>query len=230
MVLSPLLPQTKLNLQMHEKPSPNLDDAIIRFDTVLRKLAGRRSTIARRESPAVAVPSDPLSPEARWTSRRLMRVNHSGEVCAQALYEGQACAVSNDTRRAALRAAAAEEFDHLAWCARRLRELETHPSYLNPLWYAGAFVMGAAAGRIGDRFSMAFLAETERQVVAHLEGHLARLPPEDHASRAILTQMKIDETKHLATARRHGAFEFPGIVKWIMRAQAKIMITVAAEV
>ena len=212
----------------HPSTSPS-DRAITFFDTVLRRLVGPRPSSARA-SPAAGITPIELSPQARWVSGRLMRVNHTGEVCAQALYVGHAWVVADTARRRALRAAAVEEFDHLVWCAARLRELKTHRSYLDPLWSAGAFVSGAAAGILGDRWGMAFLAETERQVIAHLDTHLRDLPPEDLASRAILVQMKIDEAKHAATAWRHGAFEFPAAMKWIMRTQAKIMTTIAAEI
>ena len=214
---------------MRHPPTSPSDRAIIRFDTVLRRLVGPRPSGARA-SPAAGIAPVELSPQARWASGRLMRVNHTGEVCAQALYVGHAWVVADTARRHALRTAAAEELDHLVWCAERLRELQTHRSYLAPLWVVGAFVSGAAAGILGERWGMAFLAETERQVIAHLDAHLRDLPPEDLASRAILVQMKIDEAKHAATAWRHGAIEFPAGMKWIMRAQAKIMTTIAAEI
>jgi len=207
-----------------------IDQAIVCFDTVLRRVVAPRTTQAQRASPAASIPSCELNNQAKWTSRRLMRVNHSGEVCAQALYDGQAWVAEDSMRKSALRAAANEELDHLAWCAIRLRELGARPSLLDPLWYAGSFATGAVAGALGDRVSMAFLAETERQVVAHLQSHLESLPEEDNASRAILAQMKVDEAKHAATAWRHGAFELPKFVRWLMRMQATIMTTIAAEI
>jgi ubiquinone biosynthesis monooxygenase Coq7 len=156
-----------------------------------------------------------------------MRVNHVGEICAQALYTAQAMATSNDTLRASLQHAAREETDHLAWTQARLDELGARPSVLNPLWYAGAFAMGLVAGRLGDRVSLGFIVETERQVEAHLEGHLERLPAADHASRAIVAQMKADEAAHAASAQLAGAAELPAPVKIAMRAAAKVMTTTA---
>lgn len=215
------MPQTALSA---------LDRAIVRFDTVLRRVVAPRTTKAQRASPAASLTPSELNTQAKWTSRRLMRVNHSGEVCAQALYDGQAWVAEDSMRKSTLRAAANEELDHLAWCATRLRELGARPSLLDPLWYAGSFATGVVAGALGDRVSMAFLAETERQVVTHLQNHLESLPEEDSASRAILAQMKVDEAKHAATAWRHGAFELPKFVQWLMRMQAKIMTTIAAEI
>lgn len=159
-----------------------------------------------------------------------MRVNHTGEVCAQALYLGQATAALAPARRRALNEAAAEEVDHLAWCAERLRELAARPSRLNVLWFSGAFALGAVAGACGERASLGFLAETERQVVAHLDTHLEALPPEDQASRRIVSQMRRDEAHHAATARAHGASELPAPVRWLMMVQARIMTTIAARI
>ena len=157
-----------------------------------------------------------------------MRVNHTGEVCAQALYLGQAAAARVPAQRDYLITAAVEEHDHLAWCAARLAELNAHTSYLNPGWFGGAYLIGLLSALLGDRWSMGFLGETERQVVAHLESHLTRLPPADAASRAIVAQMKIDEAKHAAAAVRHGAAELPAFIKWAMRLQGKVMTTIAA--
>jgi ubiquinone biosynthesis monooxygenase Coq7 len=154
-------------------------------------------------------------------------VNHVGEVCAQALYTAQALATRNPGLREHFEKAAAEETDHLAWTEERLRELGDRTSLLNPLWYAGAFGIGLLAGRLGDRVSLGFVIETERQVEAHLQGHLERLPAQDHASRAIVAQMKDDEAAHAAGALSAGGIELPAPVKGLMRAAAKVMTTTA---
>ncbi len=160
----------------------------------------------------------------------LMRVNHVGEVCAQALYTAQAFATKNRALQAHFQRASAEETDHLAWTRQRLDELGQRPSLLNPLWYAGAFGLGLLAGRLGDRVSLGFVVETEHQVEAHLESHLALLPANDHASRAIVAQMKDDEARHALDAQKLGALELPSFVKAIMGAAAKVMTTVAHRV
>jgi ubiquinone biosynthesis monooxygenase Coq7 len=156
-----------------------------------------------------------------------MRVNHVGEVCAQALYTAQAMSTRNEALRAQLEQASREETDHLAWTQARLDELGARPSLLNPLWYAGAFGIGLVAGRLGDRVSLGFVVETERQVETHLQGHLERLPAADHASRAIVAQMKDDEAAHAVQAQNAGAAELPAPVKAAMRAAAKVMTTTA---
>jgi ubiquinone biosynthesis monooxygenase Coq7 len=156
-----------------------------------------------------------------------MRVNHVGEVCAQALYTAQAMATRNPRLRQQFEAAAREETDHLAWTLERLDELGSRPSLLNPLWYAGAFGLGLVAGRFGDKVSLGFVVETERQVEAHLASHLSRLPPADHASRAIVAQMKADEAQHADDALDAGAMPLPAAVKALMRAAAKVMTTTA---
>jgi ubiquinone biosynthesis monooxygenase Coq7 len=152
-----------------------------------------------------------------------MRVNHSGEVAAQALYHGQALAARSERTRDLLLKAAREETDHLAWCEQRLRELDSRPSLLNPLWYAGSFAIGATAAAFGDRTSLGFVSETERQVEGHLDSHLARLPPQDGRSRAIVDAMRADEIAHGSSARAAGASELPAVVKILMRTTAKIM-------
>jgi ubiquinone biosynthesis monooxygenase Coq7 len=159
-----------------------------------------------------------------------MRVNHVGEICAQALYQGQALTARGPQARLELEQAAREEQDHLAWSAERIRELDGRPSLLNPLWYAGSFAMGAAAGAFGDRWNLAFLAETERQVEEHLSGHLARLPAEDSRTRVLVEAMRADEAKHRQTALRLGAADLPAPIKAAMRAAAKVMTTVAYRV
>jgi ubiquinone biosynthesis monooxygenase Coq7 len=159
-----------------------------------------------------------------------MRVNHVGEVCAQALYQGQALTARDTHARQVLQQAAREEQDHLAWSYERIRELGGRPSLLNPLWYAGSFAMGAAAGALGDRWNLAFLAETERQVEAHLAGHLERLPADDRRTRVIVDAMRADEARHRDSALRLGAAELPAPVRGAMRLAAKFMTTVAYRV
>lgn len=182
---------------------------------------------ASRPCPVVPAESTHLGAQERSHAAALMRVNHVGEVCAQALYTAQALATRNDALRAQLEQASREETDHLAWTRARLDELGARPSLLNPLWYAGAFAMGLVAGRIGDRVSLGFIVETERQVEAHLQGHLERLPAADHASRAIVAQMKDDEAAHANHALSAGAADLPRPVKLAMRAAAKVMTTTA---
>jgi ubiquinone biosynthesis monooxygenase Coq7 len=156
-----------------------------------------------------------------------MRVNHSGEICAQALYHGQALTARDAQAKDALEHAAQEETEHLAWTERRIEELGGRKSLLNPLWYASSFAIGAAAGLLGDRWNLGFLAETERQVVAHLEGHLRRVPAEDEKSRAILEQMKDDESRHATSALQHGAAALPGPARFVMRLASRVMTRAA---
>jgi 3-demethoxyubiquinol 3-hydroxylase len=175
---------------------------------------------------------DALEPQQRTHAAALMRVNHVGEVCAQALYMGQALATRNEKLRQHFLQAAQEETDHLAWTAQRLQELNARPSLLNPLWYAGSFGLGLLAGRLGDPVSLGFVVETERQVEAHLQSHLAGdeqggLPAADHASRAIVTQMKAEEAEHAQQAQQQGAIELPKPAKQAMKAMAKLMTTTA---
>lgn len=159
-----------------------------------------------------------------------MRVNHVGEICAQALYIAQAASTHDASLRAHFEKAALEETDHLAWTRQRLDELGAKPSLLNPLWYAGAFGLGLVAGRLGDPLSLGFVAETERQVEAHLDGHLGRLPHGDTASRAVIVQMKADEARHAAEAVDAGAVELPTPLKGLMRVAARVMTTVAYRI
>jgi 3-demethoxyubiquinol 3-hydroxylase len=173
---------------------------------------------------------DTLSAADKHASGALMRVNHVGEVCAQALYSAQALGTKDATLRQQFVQAASEETDHLAWTAERLEALGARPSLFNPLWYAGAFGLGLVAGRLGDKLSLAFLVETEQQVEAHLHSHLDRLPAADHASRAVVTQMKADEAQHAQDARHAGAAALPAPVKALMAAAAKVMTTVAHRV
>ena len=205
-----------------------IDQLIIGFDRALRAVAG--APRAARPSPAERVPEAGLAPAEREHSAALMRVNHVGEVCAQALYQGQAITARDASARAGLERAAREEEDHLAWSAARIRELGGRPSLLNPLWYAGSLAMGVAAGALGDKWNLAFLAETERQVEEHLSGHLDKLPPSDGRTRAVVEAMRADEAKHRDTAVSLGAAEFPRPVKEAMRFAAKVMTTVAYRV
>ena len=194
-------------------------------DQALRTLFAK----PRGTRPCPVVPSEAthLGEQERSHAAALMRVNHVGEVCAQALYTAQALATRDAPLRASLERAAREETDHLAWTQARLDDLGSRPSLLNPLWYAGAFALGLVAGRLGDRVSLGFIVETERQVEQHLQGHLDRLPAADHASRAIVAQMKADEAQHADNAQAAGAVELPAPVKLAMRAAAKVMTTTA---
>jgi 3-demethoxyubiquinol 3-hydroxylase len=205
-----------------------VDRLIAGFDAALRTIAGVHQ--ARRASPATDVPEAELSQDERLHAAALMRVNHVGEVCAQALYQGQGLTARSGRVREAMAQAAVEEEDHLAWSAQRIDELGGRGSLLNPLWYAGAFGIGAAAGLAGDRWSIAFLAETERQVEEHLEGHLARLSPEDRKTRQIVAAMRDDERKHRLSAVSMGAEALPAPVRTAMRLAAKVMTTLAYRV
>jgi ubiquinone biosynthesis monooxygenase Coq7 len=202
-----------------------MDRLLGAVDQALRTLfATPRGT---RPCPLVPAESTHLGEQERHHAAALMRVNHVGEVCAQALYTAQAMTSRNDALRAQLQKAAREENDHLAWTQARLEELGARPSLLNPLWYAGAFGIGLVAGRLGDRVNLGFIVETERHVEAHLQGHLDRLPAADHASRAIVAQMKDDERAHADSAVAAGGAELPAPVKMAMRAAAKVMTTTA---
>jgi ubiquinone biosynthesis monooxygenase Coq7 len=205
-----------------------LDSIVVHFDRALRTVAGVQR--AARVSPAEVSAEGALDVGARAQAAALMRVNHAGEVCAQALYQGQALTAREHGNRRALEQAAAEELDHLAWSADRIRELGGRTSLLNPLWYGGAFFVGAAAGALGDRWSLAFLAETEHQVEMHLAGHLGRLSPEDRRTRAVVEAMRVDEARHRETALGLGAEELPVAVKQGMRAMAKVMTTLAHRI
>jgi ubiquinone biosynthesis monooxygenase Coq7 len=204
------------------------DRVVLEFDRALRAVAGVATPA--RETPAASLQEAELTPAERAHAAALMRVNHAGEVCAQALYQGQALGARDAVAREALEHAAREEQDHLAWSAERIRELGGAPSLLNPLWYAGSLALGAAAGALGDRWSLAFLAETERQVEAHLSGHLAALPAADRRTRAVIEGMRADEARHRATAERLGAAELPQPVRAAMRLAAKVMTTAAYRV
>ena len=201
------------------------DRVIGELDLALRAVAGVHR--AGRPSPAEDRDEGALDEAERAHAAALMRVNHVGEVCAQALYQGQALTARDPGNRRALEHAAMEEQDHLAWSAARIDELGGRLSVANPLWYAGAFVIGAAAGVLGDRWSLAFLAETERQVESHLSGHLAQLSPVDARTRAVVEGMRADEARHRDTALSLGAAELPAAAKSAMRLMSKVMTTVA---
>jgi ubiquinone biosynthesis monooxygenase Coq7 len=202
-----------------------IDSFICAFDGALRAVSG--VAVARRESPSSKLTQAKLTEEERKHSAGLMRVNHVGEVCAQALYEAQALFARDELTRKQFKQAGNEELDHLAWTAERLDELNSRPSVLNPLWYAGAFAMGAIAARMGDQHSLGFVVETERQVEAHLNGHLSDLPLQDERSRAIVMQMRDDEIEHGAAAQKLGAAELSEPVRIGMRAVSKVMTSTA---
>ncbi len=202
---------------------PRLDELIVAFDRGLRTVFAPAQSL--RATPGEDLPETDMTEEQRRLSASLMRVNHAGEICAQALYQGQALTARDPSSRAALEQAAREETEHLAWTERRIEELGGRKSLLNPAWYAGSFAIGALAGLAGDRWNLGFLAETERQVVAHLDGHLARLPGEDRRSRAIVESMRVDEARHATSAIGHGAAELPAPAKAFMRFTSRVMTT-----
>lgn len=202
-----------------------LDDLIVRFDKALRTLTVPAQSA--RALPGENLQEGELNETEMRFSAALMRVNHSGEICAQALYEGQALTARDGSVQQALQKAATEETEHLAWTERRIEELGGRKSLLNPLWYGSSFALGALAGLLGDKWNLGFLAETEHQVERHLEQHLQRLPQQDLKSRAILEQMKSDEASHATTAISHGAAELPPPVKLAMRLASKVMTKTA---
>jgi len=206
-----------------------MDRILIRIDEALRLSTGTTPASAR-PNPAADLPDLQLEAATREHVAGLMRVNHAGEICAQALYAGQAVTARDERVREAMQQAAAEEIDHLAWCETRLEELDSRPSLLNPLWYAGSFAMGAVAGLAGDRWSLGFVRETEIQVEAHLQEHLERLPVEDARSQAILDQMKTDEAEHARMAEEAGAAELPPPIRTAMAFTAGIMKALAYRI
>jgi len=214
---------------MTERSQTFTDQCITHIDRALRTMFGEPIG-SGRDNPAPEHDASQLSSTDKATSACLMRVNHAGEVCAQALYQGQALTARQDATRAQMEQAAEEENDHLLWCRQRIHELGSHTSLLNPLWYSGSLALGAASGLMGDKWSLGFLAETERQVVRHLEGHLQRLPAADAKSRAILEQMKTDEARHQATALNAGGVELPDPVKKLMTLASRVMTTVAYRI
>lgn len=204
-----------------------LDQWLVSADNALRTLGG--AAHASRPCPGTADPAA-LPDDQRQLSGALMRVNHVGEVCAQALYQAQALTARTPELRQRMQAAARDETDHLAWTAQRLRELDSRPSLLNPLWYAGSFAIGLLAGRLGDTTSLGFMVETERQVEQHLAGHLDRLPAADHRSQAIVEQMRSDERRHADDAQDAGGTTLPLPVRWLMRGAAKVMTSTAHRI
>ena len=203
----------------------DLDRLIVSFDRGLRTVFA--PAVSARPTPGENLPEAEMAPAAREHAAALMRVNHVGEVCAQALYQGQALTARSSEAQAALERAAHEETEHLAWTEKRIEALGGRKSLLNPVWYAGSFAIGAAAGLLGDRFNLGFLAETERQVVEHLEGHLQKLPAEDEKSRAIVSEMRLDESRHATAALEHGGTELPAPARGLMRLVSRVMTRTA---
>ncbi|KPF69351.1 2-octaprenyl-3-methyl-6-methoxy-1,4-benzoquinol hydroxylase [beta proteobacterium AAP99] len=208
-----------------KRSSSPVDALVVEFDTALRTLTG--GLTAARSYPAAGIAE---SAQPTELAGQLMRVNHTGEVCAQALYQGHALGTSTPALNSFFREAAREEQDHLAWTAQRLKELGSRPSYLNPLWYAGALALGFVSAKLSDGKGLGLMSETERQVEAHLAGHLERLPADDMRSRSIVDAMKADEAHHADEAERLGADAVPEPLKALMRASAKVMTTVAHHV
>ena len=206
-----------------------IDRLIQEFDTALRSVVG--GAHAHRPTPGSDFGGNSgLDAVERKHAAGLMRVNHVGEVCAQALYQSQKLVARNPEIQEMLDHSGQEEMDHLAWCETRLQELGSHTSYLNPLWYAGSFAIGLAAGLAGDKWSLGFVAETEKQVENHLESHLEKLPKEDQRSRAIVDQMRIDEIAHGQAAKNAGGANLPEPIQKIMQAMSKIMTTTAYKI
>lgn len=203
-----------------------LDSVLINIDHGIRTVFGKPPA-TERNNPAASQGEAELDEQEKRLAARLMRVNHAGEIAAQALYEGQALTAHLPDVRSNMERAALEENDHLNWCAQRVQELGQHTSLFNPLWYAGSFAIGAIAGMAGDKWSLGFVAETEHQVVRHLEDHLQRLPVQDKKSRLILQQMKEDEAHHATTALEAGAAELPEPVKKLMALTSKVMTRTA---
>jgi ubiquinone biosynthesis monooxygenase Coq7 len=199
------------------------DRILNEVDVALRTICVPEQRAVHRASPADALADAPMTTAEKRHVAGLMRVNHAGEVCAQALYQAQALSAKVEQIQSHMVAAAGEEIDHLGWCESRLWQLDASPSLLNPLWYSGSFLLGMIAGLAGDRLSLGFVAETERQVSLHLQAHLKRLPTQDQKTRAILAQMETDESKHAAVALEAGAAQLPGPVCFLMRYAAKCL-------
>lgn len=204
------------------------DRLLIGLERAMETVAG--SPEAARPSPAADIDEAEMDEAERRHAAGLMRINHTGEVCAQALYDGQAALARSEANREHLQHAAAEETDHLAWCAERLKELDSRPSLLNPLWYAGSYAIGALAALAGDPVSLGFVVETERQVEAHLEEHLERLPPQDERSRTVLAQMQADEVRHAENAKERGGIDLPFPIPSLMHVSSMVMKTVAYRI
>ncbi|WP_295404787.1 2-polyprenyl-3-methyl-6-methoxy-1,4-benzoquinone monooxygenase [uncultured Thiocystis sp.] len=206
----------------HARQYSPLDRVLINADRALRTLFGRPQTTERR-NPAAGLQEAELRDDQRKHVARLMRVNHTGEVCAQALYQGQALTARLPETRQRMERSAQEENDHLAWCEQRLEELGDRKSLLNPFWYAGSFAMGAAAGLAGDKWSLGFVVETERQVESHLDEHLEQIPAQDEKSRTILEQMKADEVRHAQIAKATGGVDLPAPIRAAMKLTSRVM-------
>lgn len=200
-----------------------LDRIIVEFDKGLKTLTANAHSVRPHPDSNINKATEDLTSEEKRHAASLMRINHCGEVCAQALYNGQALTAKNPETVKALEQASKEETEHLAWCEKRIQELGGHTSFLNPIWYASSFTLGAIAGALGDKWNLGFLAETERQVGRHLNHHLETLPSNDKKSRAILEQMKIDEAEHAKTAVHLGAAELPKPIKVAMQSMSKVM-------
>jgi 3-demethoxyubiquinol 3-hydroxylase len=207
---------------MSERQLTRADRLLSGIDNALRGIAAAPAT-ATRPNPALDTAEGSMTDAERQHAAGLMRVNHAGEIAAQGLYQGQAAVARNADVAAHLQSAASEEMDHLAWCEQRLRELDARPSRLRPAWFAGAWLIGAASGILGDRWSLGFVEETERQVAAHLGGHLAELPADDARSRVIVSKMREEEERHGAAAKSAGARPLPAVVRELMRISARVM-------
>ncbi len=213
---------------MDQRTPTFFDHMITHVDQALRTVFGEPAG-SGRSNPATAIAEADLCSTDKATSIQLMRINHAGEVCAQALYQGQALTARSKATREQMAQAATEENDHLSWCRKRIDELGGHTSLFNPVWYTGSLAIGAASGLLGDKWSLGFLAETEHQVVKHLEGHLKRLPKDDSKSQAILETMKVDEARHQATAMNAGGSPLPDPVKKAMSLLSKVMTGTASR-
>jgi ubiquinone biosynthesis monooxygenase Coq7 len=211
---------------MRDRSLTPLDRLLAGANNALRTVAAPAGRSAR-QNPATAIPDADLTDAQKRHAAGLMRVNHAGEVAAQGLYQGHAVVARDPRHERQMQAAAAEEFDHLAWCEQRLAELGAEPSRLSPFWYLGAFAIGAASGVLGDKWSLGFIAETEKQVCDHLDSHLDRLPGEDAKSRAIVKQMRDEEEEHGDNAREAGAAQLPEPVRRLMQLTAKVMTSTA---
>ncbi|MCU7960351.1 MAG: 2-polyprenyl-3-methyl-6-methoxy-1,4-benzoquinone monooxygenase [gamma proteobacterium symbiont of Bathyaustriella thionipta] len=207
---------------MNERHYSPLDHWLINADQALRTLFGK-PLVTERPDPANSVEEGELNDAERDHSARLMRINHTGEVCAQALYQGQALTAKNEATRQSLQRAAQEENDHLEWCEQRIKQLDSRTSLLNPLFYMGSFALGAAAGLAGDKWSLGFVAETEHQVEKHLQEHQQQIPQSDKKTHAILQQMKEDEIRHADNAIKQGAAPLPTAIQKAMQASSKLM-------
>jgi len=215
-----------MNQNTRKRHISPIDSLIINFDRGVRTIFGKPD-ITERPDPSTNIEESELTDSEKKLSAGLMRVNHAGEVAAQALYQGQALTARNDNVKEQMQRSAQEEYDHLDWCEKRIKALDSHTSHLNPLWYTGSLAIGAFAGAIGDKWSLGFVVETEKQVGKHLKEHLKELPKADNKSRAVLEQMDIDEAEHADTAQKAGAAQLPEPVKAAMQFTSKIMTKTA---